>query len=56
MSRERRITFRLTKTEHQMLSNYAIEKKITISKSLRQILAENFDIQTKELGWNPGRV
>jgi len=55
MSRERRITFRLSKNEHQMLSNYAIAEKITISKSLRRILADALDIETKERGWNPGR-
>jgi hypothetical protein len=45
----------LSKNEHQMLSNYAIAKKITISKSLRRILADALDIETKERGWNPGR-
>ena len=56
MSRERRITFRLTHHEHQVLSHYAIAQDITISKMLRRILAETFGIQTKERGWNPGRT
>jgi hypothetical protein len=37
------------------LSHYATAQDITISKSFRRILADAFNIQTKERGWNPGR-
>ncbi len=55
MIRDKRITFRLSKHEQEVLSNFATTHNLTVSKSLRRIIAEKFDIATNERGWNPGR-
>ena len=56
MSRDHRITFRLSKHDRDLLSSYVIAQHITMSKALRRILADALNIQTKERGWNPGRA
>ena len=55
MTRDHRITFRLSKHDRDLLSSYVIAQNITMSKGLRRILADALDIQTNERGWNPSR-
>jgi len=47
MTRDHRITFWLTKYEQQLLNNFAIAHNITLSKSLRRILANAFDLPSR---------
>lgn len=51
MTRRYRITFRISEIERAALTQFATERKLTLSRTIRRFIADQLELPTPDRGW-----